>query len=255
MSSKPSLLQLLSQPRNETRAEFLVPFPELWSNSYKKEVESEEEEEEIDDFDAIPRLAHNKKDEWSAEETRKWLQNRKARFPILQNIQKIRDDDEYDMGVMERKLRMKLELLKGTDENDHILRKRAKYIKDLATVQRIKRKKEENKYDDDHKNADQTVDEVPNPQEQIPEQKQEIKKSEVLQPRTKEEIIAHLKQRVREDESAIVNFVDNKLIHSSNYRYIQNTLFSNLVLDDVLQERENIMSIIEYIYENNYLQN
>lgn len=248
MKQKLSLLELLSQPRIESRTERLYPFPHLWIQEVPKPQESDEEED-IDDLDAIPRIGRGKKDDWGAEETRKWLENRKLRFPIPSNAERLKDDDEYDMGVMEKKMRMKLELLKGTDESDYILRKRARYIKDLATVQRAKRKIY------NQENHTENPVEVENPKEDpVTAQNPDTPKPTPFQPRTREEIIAHLKQKVGEDDNAIKGFIDNKMQHSSNYRYIQNTLFSNLVLDDVIQERENIMSILEYIHENNYLQ-
>lgn len=271
MKKKPSLLKLLSQPRTESRPERLYPFPDLWVQEHKPALRNQEsdEEEEIDDLNTIPRLYRNKNDEWGPEETRKWIENRKKRFPIPANIQKLKneDEDDNDVGTMERKLRMRLELLKGNDESEYLLRKRARYLKELATVQRIKRKAiNPNPQLNQNNNTDQNVEETPNPthdpsETPIPHPDDpctitSIKQRRVdsIQPRTRDEITAHLKLRVDEDDTAIRNFVNNKTQHSSNYRYIQNTLFSNLVIDDVLQERDNIMSIVEYIHENNYLQ-
>ena len=253
MKPRPKLLDLLSRPLSEKRPERIVPFPDLWESSAQRRGESDEEEE-LDDFDAIPRVNPIKRDEWSVEETRKWLENRKARFPLAKQGHTVKDDDDYDMGVMERKLRMKLELLKGNDETDHLLKKRARYLKELATVQRAKRKTNQRIPKIEANATDQQVAETPNPKADPTQPAIEPKRPEPAHARTKEEIIAHLRQKVEEDNDAIKGFTDNKLQHSTNYRYIQNTLFSDLVLDDVLQERENIMSILEYIYQNNYLQ-
>lgn len=215
-----------------------------------------ESEEEPDDFESLPRAHRRHGEQWSAEETRKWVENRKLRFPVPRNAQRVKDDEDYEMGVMEQRLRMKLELLKGCDQNEYTLRKRARYLKDLATVQRLKRNPAHQHRTNTHNNddGDQKVEEVANPTSDPADMAHTKQRHEVLQPRTRDEIVAHLKHKVEEDGKAIKAFTDSNVAHSSNYRYIQNTLFSNLVLDDVLQEREHIMSMLQYMHANNYLQ-
>lgn len=67
------------------------------------------------------------------------------------------------------------------------------------------------------------------------------------------EIIQHLKSRKQEDQDVVENFLNNKPAFD-RFRYHQNNLLSNLLLEDVFKERNIMVQALRYIVKNNFLQ-
>lgn len=85
------------------------------------------------------------------------------------------------------------------------------------------------------------------PEEKNPEQKKPAKTHSA------QEIIEHLKTRKHEDQLVVDNFLNDKTT-CDKFRYHQNNLLSNLLLEDVFKERNIMLQALRYLVKNNFLQ-
>lgn len=70
---------------------------------------------------------------------------------------------------------------------------------------------------------------------------------------TAAEIIEHLKSRRQEDDELVNNFLTDKKA-SDKFKYLQNNLLSNLLLEDVFKERNIMLQSLRYLVKHNFLQ-
>ena len=76
-----------------------------------------------------------------------------------------------------------------------------------------------------------------------------IKKSHTL-----EEMIEHLKMRRNQDREKVVLFTNEKK-SNFEYHYWQNTIMADLVIDQVIEERDYMLKTIKTLITNNFLKN
>ena len=246
---KPSLLDLLSQQSTEKDPFKLFPFPRLIpvdkpSNSELliKPISHQPNQSESEEEDNIEEDRYGLKN-WTSDDIKKWVEMRKKRFPSKDNKKRLEAIKEEELSTIEKKLRIKLSFLKNDDENDRNLKKKARYLKEIATVKKIRKTKGGTiKKIIDEENTKSPI-----------QEKRMVKESKRVE-RSVKDIIKHLKEKVYQDSDKINSFVNDLNNDKNNYRYIQNTVFTDLVINDVVQERENIMQILRYIHSNNYLQ-
>jgi len=203
---------------------------------------------------------------WSQDDLKKWVEARRKRFPSAQNVQANRELKEEEMSTIEKKLRLKIMLLDEDYDRQKKISKAKYFLFKTATVTRRRRKAvDEQKPAVEAEEEPKTVirenddapEEIPNPKNE--EDLQEIRHAKPAQSEGKhkvlsvEDIIAHFKEKKKCDNSEINQFLQ-KQPQTFNYTYIQNTLFTNLVLDQVYEERAYLVDMIKFIVDSNFLQ-
>lgn len=203
---------------------------------------------------------------WSQDDLKKWVEARRKRFPSAQNLKSNRELKEEEVSNIEKKLRLKIMLLDEDYERQKKISKTKYFLFKTATVTRRPRRViEEQKPADEHdeefkttiKENNDAPEEVPNPKtEEALKEAQKVKASQSESKQkalSVEDIIAHFKEKKKSDNSEINQFLQ-KQPKTFNYTYIQNTLFTSLVLDQVYDERVYLLDMIKFIVDNDFLQ-
>lgn len=68
-----------------------------------------------------------------------------------------------------------------------------------------------------------------------------------------QDIIQHLKSRKKEDSQVVTNFLSDKPV-ADKFRYQQNSLLANLLLEDIFKERNIMLQSLRYLVKNKFLQ-
>lgn len=175
---------------------------------------------------------------WTEEELTKWVMARRKRFPLQSNRNRDIQLKEEEMSKIEQKLRLKNLILGGNSEQDQRVKKIKKQILKQATIKRRVFKTRSNE-------------EIT--EQQIP--KQAPNESKTIEEKfTEENIVKHLKEQKEKDKLNLKEFLREKP-QNFNYNYIQNSLHANLVLDEVYQERENILQMVDFLVKQNFFLN
>jgi hypothetical protein len=271
---RPSLLKMLTADRNITDITLIYPFPDLIFQQQRKTEHTNPSQTTAQPktMERRPVLNINKlkqklplagiinKGMWSQEDLQKWVEARKKRFPSAQNLQTTRELKEEEISTVEKKLRLKLLLLDDDYDKQKKIHKSKNFLFKTATVSRGVRRRFENKTDDSKPVVTEDNDapiEIKNPKSEIEVQEIAKTQNEEVEVRARnfsaQDIIAHFKEKKKADNADLTQFL-SKQPKTFNYNYLQNTLFANLVLDQVYEERTYLLDMIKFIVDNNFLQ-
>ena len=270
MTKRPSLLEMLSYDSKTTDPILLYPFPHLIlqpkpitqiSAKSRPYLEKQRKDHCKDSKlrSKLPLAGLLEKNTWTQEDLKKWVEARRKRFPLVSTNEKRAQLKEEEMSKIEKKLRLKIMLLDEDQESRKKITKDRRYLLRTATTLRRRREQlnakpnnEEPNPPPDERELKEDEDRENEVQQRLEEEKQ--KHTEKIKALSAKDIVAHLKERKSADNNLLGGFLE-KQPKNFTYSYIQNTLFANLVLDDVYAERQTIIDMIRYIVENNFLQN
>ena len=196
---------------------------------------------------------------WTQEELKKWVAQRKARFP--RHDRKVEPPNEEEMSQIERKLRLKISILDDDRKKAQEWWHSRKFLLREATVQRARKRIKT--FTASAVNSDEPPTLTTSTQEPyvplltllktpysrlLEDLKMPPQKIEPPKIHDNNEIKEHLKERKKEDNLAFNIYLDDQL---KNYGYtmMQNKLFAQLVIDDIHQEREYMLQIIRFLAE------
>jgi hypothetical protein len=130
-------------------------------------------------------------------------------------------------------------------------------MKGLSKAKRIKlkAKQKEDKANEQtkEKTNEEIIDELKKEAGDLPASEPVVEAKKPPKSHSAMDIINHLKSRKQEDQALVDNFLSEKP-SSDKFRYHQNNLLSNLMLEDVFKERNIMLQALRHIVSNNFLQ-
>lgn len=278
---RPSLLEMIMADTEVVReAHLLYPFPELIAitsetdqlaeqNSIKEDqrsVYSDGSDSEDSLTGTVVKsyeMAGLESCKWTQDELKRWVEARRKRFPSANNQAAKEALKEEELSNFEKKLRLKLMILSDDPEKRRKLQKERRFLFKTATVSSNRKPKHlinepPQKQTETNQKEVNSHHENDAPEEH-PATAPEATDSTLLTRRNKmdaltpADIIQHLKRRKTEDAKSFSHYFETTP-KGFDYNYTQNTLFVNVVMDQILEERNTILSMLSYIVDHNFLQ-
>lgn len=277
------LWKMLKSKTKKKNQKISLPFPDLETDSESEDNLSKKHS----DDEKIFEIGFNHKKIWSKEELQKWVNSRKKNFPVLSKKKEREEIKEEELCIVEKKLRLKNMLLHPDKEKERKIKKRrGNLLRNLVVIKKdkkfLKKKKifeeevkevkitrkkdldkknelnlgknniklEKNNLNNNEMKFEEKNLEGKLIKKNLKEKKGKKKEQKKFNPL---QIIEHLKKQKEQDKNDLKNFLGINT-KNFNYNYIQNKIYPNLVLDQLLQEREYMLQIIDFVTKNNFLQ-
>lgn len=264
MKIRPSLLEMLRANPQASNSFQLYPFPNLVL-SRESTPNLSQRSDSVSSFKSLSSANSDKKANklqliglekclWTPDELKKWVEARRQKFPCEKNRQSNEKIKEENLSKIEKKLRVNLMLLDDDPEKRRKIQKTRKFIFKTATVIRAnKRSVPISNLERTDKKKESVLDEGPVEMAAVEKTEERVNKNSKMEGLGVKDIIAHLKDKKRNDFEMFNEFFSSAP-KGFNYNYIQNTLFVNLVVDDIIEERNQILNMIDFIVTNDFLQ-
>lgn len=186
----------------------------------------------------------------SEEEMRKWIEARKRNYPSSRNIKKreerVKENEELggieepESSKLEKKLRRKLHLISSFD-NPRRQRKLEQRERELKKAMNKSQK------------LSNTMDFKGKSKKKV---KTSTTKEEFSKLHPNEEnlsvIIENLISKREKEEESLSSFIEKGRIQAANYKYKDNHLLSNLMLEEMNKERSSLLQMIRYIVKSDF---